>query len=113
MHRMAKRRSISRQGLALLACVTLAACRGELASDFAPAPVFEGDTACGSPRLGCATENNIAALAQRPSDLAKPRRAGQRDPVRREAALSAYRGPAAPPRAAREIATGGGGHAGD
>jgi Pilus biogenesis CpaD protein (pilus_cpaD) len=66
-------------------CALLAGCDGEIA---APA-LFEGEPGgC----IGCATERNIAAVLDRPADLAAPRREGPRDALRREADLSAYRG---------------------
>jgi len=69
------------------ACMALSACGGGFADD---APASDIAPACGASRLGCATAHNIAALVDKPADLAAPRKQQPRDSMRRHAVLSAY-----------------------
>ena len=69
------------------ACVLLTGCGDELVS---PA-FFENEAPACWMQLGCITERNIAAVVDRPTDLAMPRREQPRDSVRRETVLSIYR----------------------
>jgi type IV pilus biogenesis protein CpaD/CtpE len=72
---------------AVALCALLAGCADEL-----PSPAFaDAEFPPCEVRLGCATAHNIAAMVDRPADLALPRRERPRDAVRREAVLSAYR----------------------
>jgi type IV pilus biogenesis protein CpaD/CtpE len=41
-------------------------------------------------RPGCATRRNLAALAETPSDLTRPRQEAPRDAVRRDAVINSY-----------------------
>ena len=68
-------------------CALLAGCVDE------PGPLALMDAEPGpcEARLGCATEHNIAAMVDRPSDLAVPRKNRPRDSLRRDAVLSAWR----------------------
>jgi type IV pilus biogenesis protein CpaD/CtpE len=69
-------------------CALLSACGNGF---MAEASDMETASGCVSGRLGCVTEQNIAAVAARPSDLARPRRVQPRDTARRDAVISAYR----------------------
>jgi type IV pilus biogenesis protein CpaD/CtpE len=65
----------------------LAGCADEIAYP----TLLDGEpNGCGA-WLGCATQHNIAAVVDRPADLAMPRRDRPRDALRREAILAAWR----------------------
>ena len=69
-------------------CALLSACGNGFMADDSD---MEAASGCISGRLGCITEQNIAAVAARPSDLARPRWVQPRDTARRDAVISAYR----------------------
>ena len=82
---------LSRTALVLIAVAPLAACGVDtLARD----PFGDAAARCGDrPREwlpGCATQRNLAAMADKPADLDKPRREGARDSMRRDALFSGY-----------------------
>jgi pilus assembly protein CpaD len=86
----------ARTAFAAGACVVLAGCGG---GPFDEPAVLQPDFVALAPdacadRLGCATDRNIAAMLDRPADLAMARRARPRDAIRREVVISAYRGEA-------------------
>jgi len=85
--RRARRKWAAPIALASL-CALLSACGNGFAGETAETLNPSG---CASGRLGCATDQNIAALAARPSDLVRPRREQPRDAVRRDAVIAAYR----------------------
>jgi type IV pilus biogenesis protein CpaD/CtpE len=80
---------------AALGCALLAGCAD---GPGAAALMDAGEESCAG-RLGCVTDHNIAAMVDRPSDLARPRKDRPRDALRREAVLSAWRGTPHAPRA--------------
>lgn len=85
-----------RVALALVTLLPLAACgAGTLSQD----PFGDAGAGCGDDhrtwRPGCATKRNIAALAEHPRDLVKPRSEGPRDSMRRDALISGYTGSSA------------------
>ena len=77
------RRSAAIAGL----CVLLAGCADEPAP---PALLIAEPAGCGA-QLGCTTERNIAAMVDRPADLAAPRHDKPRDAVRRDTVITAWR----------------------
>jgi hypothetical protein len=80
-----------RAALALIALLPLAACG---AGNFANDPFGDAAAGCGDDRgawrPGCATQRNIATLAEHPGDLNTPRGEGPRDSMRRDALISGY-----------------------
>ena len=80
-----------RAALALIAPLLLAACGpGALTQDpFGDAAAGCGDRP-GAWRPGCATQRNIAALAEKAGDLDTPRGEAPRDSMRRDALISGY-----------------------
>ena len=105
-------RRMLRVALALALLLPLAACgAGTLSQD----PFGDAGAGCGDEhrawRPGCATRRNIAALAEHPRDLDKPRGEGPRDSMRRDALISGYTGSSAgaEPRAPAQAATASGG----
>ena len=101
-----------RIALMLIALTPLAGCSGDpLAQD----PFGDAAAGCGDdPRIwlpGCATRRNIAALADNPADLDRPRREGARDAMRRDALFSGYtRSSSGEPRGATQPAQASGGN---
>ena len=106
-----KRPIKTRLALVLTALLPLAGCGGDpLAQD----PFGDAAAECGDdPRIwlpGCATRRNIAALADNPADLDRPRREGARDSMRRDALFSGYnRSSSGDPRGAIQPAQASGG----
>ncbi len=86
------------------ACALLAGCVGEPV----PLALLEAEPESCEAQLGCVTGHNIAAMVDRPSDLAVPRREGRRDSMRRKAVLSAWRGNGQPPQGAAQAPAQGG-----
>ncbi len=77
-----------RRGAAIAGlCALLAGCGDEPAP---PSLLITEPAGCGA-QLGCTTERNIAAMVDRPTDLATPRRDKPRDAVRRDAVITAWR----------------------
>ena len=80
-----------RAALVLIALLPLAGCGG---GTFAQDPFADAAAECGSDRdrwrPGCATQRNIAALADNPADLRTPQSEAPRDSMRRDALISGY-----------------------
>ena len=101
-----------RAGAAAALLPVLTACAGNLAGDDS-LPAHRGACAAGAQsewRPGCDTQRNLAALAEDPDDLHRPRPEGARDGARRDSALSDYlyrrantlpNAPASPPAAGK------------
>jgi len=106
-----KRSIKTRLAIVLTALLPLAGCGSDtLARD----PFGDAAASCGDdPRIwlpGCATRRNIAALADNPADLDRPRREGARDSMRRDALFSGYnRSSSGDPRGASQPAQASGG----
>lgn len=96
------RQNTVRAVLALIALLPLVGCGS---GTFDQDPFADAAAECGGDhdrwRPGCATQRNIAALADNPADLRTPRSEAPRDSMRRDALISGYvrSSPNAEPRA--------------
>jgi hypothetical protein len=83
-----------RAGAIAAALLSLTACSADMFESY---PFGDNSLSCNANstgwrdwRPGCATERNVAAVAENPKDLRVPRGEGQRDSARRDGVLSSY-----------------------